>query len=72
MIMESTLLIMEKSWNFVFEFLWEPCYNQSLEPAVFLTVNLEIFVRILFSGIALKDIFATLEIRNLGMIYVYQ
>ena len=23
--MEITLLIMEKSWNFVFEFLWEPC-----------------------------------------------
>ena len=19
--------IMEKSWNFVFEFLWEPCYG---------------------------------------------
>ena len=27
MIMEITLLIMEKSWNFVFEFLWEPCYT---------------------------------------------
>ena len=25
MIMEITLLIMEKSWSFVFEFLWEPC-----------------------------------------------
>ena len=24
MIMEITLLIMEKSWKFVFEFLWEP------------------------------------------------
>ena len=24
MIMEITLLIMEKSWNFVLEFLWEP------------------------------------------------
>ena len=23
--MEITLLIMEKSWNRVFEFLWEPC-----------------------------------------------
>ena len=23
--MEITLLIMEKSWNCVFEFLWEPC-----------------------------------------------
>ena len=24
-VMEITLLIMEKSWNCVFEFLWEPC-----------------------------------------------
>ena len=23
--MKIALLIMEKSWNFVFEFLWEPC-----------------------------------------------
>ena len=23
---EITLLIMEKSWNCDFEFLWEPCY----------------------------------------------
>ena len=36
------------------------------------TVNSDIFARILFSQIALKDIFATLEIRDLGMIYVYQ
>ena len=25
-VMEISLLIMEKSWNCVFEFLWEPCY----------------------------------------------
>ena len=25
-VMEVTLLIMEKSWNCVFEFLLEPCY----------------------------------------------
>ena len=37
-----------------------------------ITVNSEIFVRILFSRIAFKDIFATLEICDLGMIYVYQ
>ena len=36
------------------------------------TVNLEIFVRILFSRIALKDIFATLNIRNWSMIFLYQ
>ena len=24
-VMEITLLFMEKSWNCVFEFLWEPC-----------------------------------------------
>ena len=36
------------------------------------TVNSEIFARILFLRIALKDIFPTLEIRDLGMIYVYQ
>ena len=32
----------------------------------------EIFTRILFSPIALKDIFATLKIRDLGMIYLHQ
>ena len=36
------------------------------------TVNSEILVKILFSRIALKDIFAMLEIRHLCMIYVYQ
>ena len=36
------------------------------------TVNSEIFARILFSRITLKDIFATLEICDLCMIYVYQ
>ena len=36
------------------------------------TVNSEIFARILFSRIALKCIFATLEIRDLGMIYLSQ
>ena len=35
-------------------------------------VNPEIFARILFSRIALKDIFATLKIRDKGMIYLYQ
>ena len=36
------------------------------------TENSEIIVIILSSRLALKDIFATLEIRNLGIIYVYQ
>ena len=30
--MEITLLIMEKSWNCVFEFLWEACHWWSLKP----------------------------------------
>ena len=36
------------------------------------TVNPEIFARILFSRIALKDIFAALKISDKGMIYLYQ
>ena len=36
------------------------------------TVNSEIFARILFSRIALKGIFATLKIRDLGILYLYQ
>ena len=36
------------------------------------TVNPEIFARILFSRIALKVIFAALQIRDKGMIYLYQ
>ena len=35
-------------------------------------VNSEIFARILFSRISLKGIFATIEIRDLGIIYLYQ
>ena len=37
-----------------------------------ITVNLEIFARILFSRIALKGIFAILEICDMGLIYLYQ
>ena len=42
--------------------------------ALYCTVNQEIFAIILFSRIALKDIFATFKIRNYleGMIYLYQ
>ena len=36
------------------------------------TVNSEIFVRILFSRIALKDISALLKFRDLSMICLYQ
>ena len=36
------------------------------------TVNLEIFARILFLRIALKHIFATLKIRDKGVIYLYK
>ena len=28
-VMKITLLIMKKSWNCVFEFLWEPCMKES-------------------------------------------
>ena len=41
------------------------------ESLVLFTVNSEIFARILFSLIALKDIFATLKIRDMCMIYLY-
>ena len=37
-----------------------------------ITVNLEIFMRILFSQIALKDIFATFKICDLDMINIHQ
>ena len=36
------------------------------------TVNLEVFARYKFSLIALKGIFAMLEICDLGMMYLYQ
>ena len=36
------------------------------------TVNSEILARILFSRIALKHIFATLKIRDMGVIYLTQ
>ena len=38
----------------------------------FCTVNSEILARVLFSRIALKDLFVTFKIRNQGMIYLYQ
>ena len=56
---ESTLIKMSHCWK-------------SHVAAHGYNVNSEIFARILFSRIALKDIFATLKIRDLGMIYVYQ
>ena len=37
-----------------------------------LNVNPEFFARILFSQIALKDIFVTLKIHDYGMIYIYR
>ena len=36
------------------------------------TVNSEIFGRILFLRIALKDIFATFKNRDQGVVYIYQ
>ena len=39
---------------------------------VIITVNSEIFVRILFSRIALKHIFEMLKIRDKGVMYLYQ
>ena len=39
---------------------------------VLYTVKFEIFARILFSWMALKNIFAKLKLRGLGMIYLYQ
>ena len=46
------------------------CLKQLINSLV--TVNSEIFLRILFSRVALKDIFATVKIRDLGMIHLYQ
>ena len=40
--------------------------------ALYCTVNQEIFAKILFSRIALKDIFSALKICDSGMIYLYQ
>ena len=40
--------------------------------SMLLTVNSEIFARISFSRIALKEIFATLKFCYWGMIYLYQ
>ena len=37
-----------------------------------LTVNSEIFARILFSPKGLKDIFATVKICDFGMVYIHQ
>ena len=48
----------------------EPISRELAHMYTFNTVNSEIFARILFSRIALKGIFATLEIRDLGMIYI--
>ena len=50
--------------------------SDSSEPSlgnyVIGTVNSEIIVRILFSRIALKDIFAMFKIHELDMIYLHQ
>ena len=37
-----------------------------------ITVNSEIFARVLISQIALKHIFATLKIHDKGVLYLYQ
>ena len=41
-------------------------------PAEWPTVDSEIFVRILFSRLALKYVFATIKIHDLDMIYLHQ
>ena len=48
---------------------WSFSYYSFVKLSIY--CKFEIFVRILFSPIALKDIFVTLEIRDLGMIYLY-
>ena len=47
-------------------------YLSEIMKTAYSTVNPEIFARILFSRYALKDIFATLKIRDYGMLYLYQ
>ena len=53
-------------------FLLNSIYYSDRESNKQNTVNSEIFARILFSRIVLKDIFAKLKIRDQGMIYIYQ
>ena len=57
-----------------FECFHHKIQTQTIDPKgpVLITVNLEIFTRILFSQMAFKDIFATLKTPDKGMIYVYQ
>ena len=43
MIMEITLLIMEKSWNFVFKFLWEPCSQMLFKDLSILPLATNLF-----------------------------
>ena len=68
-----------KVWEFELIFLnmlelnktmlqWICCVGQHIHVRMLCTVNSEIFARILFSRIALKDISAGLKIRNFGMI----
>ena len=45
--------------------------DQEALPIIY-TINSENFVKILFTGIVLKHIFATSKIRDKGMIYLYQ
>ena len=60
---------------FVFQVILSPLQLESYYEIMVLglaTVNLEIFARILFLRIALKDIFEKLKIRDFDMIYLHQ
>ena len=59
--------------HFDFLAIKNPCsVKLSMLVKSLISVNAEISARILFSRIALQDIFATLKIRDYGMIYVNQ
>ena len=66
-----------RSTNCVLVVLFSNCSYKSaiydlVQEVKTVTVNSEIFARIYFSQIALKDIFAMRKNRDWGMIYLYQ
>ena len=71
---ENDLHILRSQFNYLVQLLSTNQTDNRLavHSCVKITVNSEIFARILFSQIALKDIFATIKIRDFGMIYLHQ
>ena len=51
---------------------FDPFHPRYSDNQVHVPVNSEIFARILFSQIVLKDILATLKLRDFDMIYLHK